>query len=282
MKTYNNRGEKKMKKVIGIILAGGNATRLYPNTFKVSKQMLPVYKVPMIFYPLNIFVKAGIKNIYIITNPTFAEDFITMLDAIFCDYDLNFSVGVQKVPRGLPEAFTIAGDLIGDNHVALLLGDNIFQDADTIAHAIKTFKGGGHVFAKEVSDPERFGVATVDDKGTVLSLEEKPENPQSNLAVTGAYIYDSSVVDVARDLTPSPQRGELEIVDVHKHYLAQCTLQLTKVSGAWLDAGTPDSYLEACNLARDLDLYGDFDPIIIDAIEKGRARYKEQAKKVLV
>ncbi len=278
MKMYK-KGEKKMK---GIILAGGSATRLYPNTFKVSKQMLPIYKAPMIFYPLNVLIKAGIKNIFIIANPTFAGDFITMLEPMFRDYGLHFSMGVQEVPRGLPEAFTIAEDFIGNDNVTLILGDNIFQDVETIAHAIKTFKGGGHVFAKEVSDPERFGVATVDDKGTVLSLEEKPDNPQSNLAVTGAYIYDSSVVDVARSLVPSPQRKELEIVDVHKHYLAQGTLQLTKISGAYLDAGTPDSYLEACNLARDLDLYGDFDPMIIDAIEKGRARYKEQAKKALV
>ena len=277
MKNSHKKGEKKMK---GIILAGGNATRLYPNTSKTSKQMLPVYKVPMIFYPLNILVKAGIKDIYIITTPTFAGDFISMLEPMFRDHGIRFSMGVQEVPRGLPEAFTIAEAFIGDDAVTLILGDNIFEDTDTIATAIRSFQYGGHVFAKKVSDPERFGVATVDANGIVTNMIEKPEKPESDLAVTGAYIYDNEVIDVARNARPS-DRGELEIVDLHKHYLDKGQLQLTEISGEWLDAGTEDSYLDACVMARELGLYENFDPKIIAAVEEGRKRYKALSKMTL-
>lgn len=277
IKNSHTKGERKMK---GIILAGGNATRLYPNTAKTSKQMLPVYKVPMIFYPLNILVKAGIRDIYIIANTTFAGDFITMLEPMFREHGIRFSMGVQEVPRGLPEAFTIAETFIGDDNATLILGDNIFEDTETIANAIRNFKSGGHVFTKKVPDPERFGVATVDGNGIVTKMVEKPKKPESDLAVTGAYIYDNEVVRVAANLQPS-DRGELEIVDLHKHYLDKGELQQTEISGAWLDAGTEDSYLDACIMARELKLFDAFDPKIQKAIEEGRKRYKLLSKATL-
>ncbi len=264
----------------GIILAGGNATRLYPCTAQVSKQMLPVYKVPMIFYPLNILIKAGIKDILIIVSPPHSGRFVNLLEPMFRPYGVRILSGVQETPAGLPQAFVIGEGFIGDDDATLILGDNIFEDADTIADAITSFSGGGHVFAKRVSDPERFGVATVDAEGAVTDMVEKPKNPQSNLAVTGAYIYDNAVIDVAKNLKPSA-RGEYEITDLHKYYLNKNQLQLTEISGAWLDAGTPDAYLDACIMARDLQLYEKFDPMIIDAITSGRDRFKTQAKKML-
>lgn len=275
--TIHKKGEITMK---GVILAGGNATRLYPNTVQTSKQMLPIYKVPMIFYPLNILIKAGITDILVIVSPAHSGRFMNMLEPLFRPYGINILSGIQEEPAGLPEAFTIGAPFIGDDNVTLILGDNIFEDADTIAGAIKNFKKGGHVFGKEVPDPDRFGVATVSEDDVVTKIVEKPVNPESNIAVTGAYIYDNSVVDVARTLTPS-ERGELEIVDLHNHYLNRGELQLTKISGAWLDAGTPDSYLDACLLARDKGLYEAFDPMIHEAIENGRERFKIQAKRML-
>jgi glucose-1-phosphate thymidylyltransferase len=264
----------------GIILAGGNATRLYPNTAQTSKQILPIYKAPMIFYPLNILIKAGIKDILIIVSPAHSGRFMNMLEPMFRPYGINILSGIQEEPAGLPQAYTIGAPFIGDDNVTLILGDNIFEDADIIADAIRNFKNGGHVFAKKVPDPERFGVATVDEKGVVTNMIEKPEKPESDLAVTGAYIYDNDVVDVARKLQPS-KRGEYEITDVHNHYLREGKLKLTEISGAWLDAGTEDSYLDACNLARERDLFSGFDPMIIEAIERGRERFKKQAKRQL-
>lgn len=273
----SKKGENGMK---GIILAGGNATRLYPNTAQTSKQMLPVYKVPMIFYPLNILIKAGIKDILIIVSQAHSGRFMNMLEPMFRPFGIRILSGVQEEPAGLPQAFTIGGGWIGNDNVSLILGDNIFEDTDAIANAIKGFKKGGHVFTKEVPDPERFGVATVDKNDIVTNIVEKPEFPESNLAVTGAYIYDSNVVDVSRNLIPS-SRGELEIVDLHNHYLAQRELQHTKLSGAWLDAGTPDSYLDACILAREKKLFDAFDPMVIEAIDKSRDRFKKQAQRML-
>ena len=263
----------------GIILAGGNATRLYPCTAQVSKQMLPVYNVPMIFYPLNILIKAGIRDILLIVSPAHSGRFMNMLEPLFRPHGITILSGVQEVPRGLPEAFIIGEPFINRDNVTMILGDNIFADTDTIANAIKNFSGGAHVFGKKVSDPERFGVAALDGN-SVVKIEEKPKKPQSNIAVTGAYIYDNEVVEVAKSLSPS-DRGELEIVDLHNHYLNKNELQMSIVKDAWLDAGTPDAYLDACILAREANLYEKFDPVIKKAIEKGRERFKQQSKKML-
>ncbi|MFC1645085.1 sugar phosphate nucleotidyltransferase [Patescibacteria group bacterium] len=275
-----NIDNKKKRKMKGIILAGGNATRLYPNTAEVSKQLLPVYKAPMVFYPLNILIKAGIEDILIIVSPKHSGRFLNLLEPMFRDYGIRILSTVQEVPSGLPEAFKLGEGFIGDDDVCLILGDNIFEDSDTIVDAIKNFESGGHVFAKEVSDPERFGVATVNDEGVVTNIEEKPENPESNLAITGAYIYDNRVVKNSKSLNPS-ERGELEIVDLHNYYLNKGELKMGIVDGAWIDAGTEDSYLDVCMLARERDLYSKFDQRIKDAIESGRARFKSNAKKML-
>ena len=264
----------------GIILAGGNATRLYPLTAQTSKQMLPVYEAPMIFYPLNILISAGIKDILLIVSEAHSGKFLNLLGPMFREYGIRILAEVQETPGGLPEAFSLGEGFIGNDNTTLILGDNIFEDVKTISTAIKRFESGGHVFAKKVSDPERFGVANIDDSGKVASIVEKPENPESNLAVTGAYIYDNRVVEVAKSLEPS-ERGELEIVDLHNYYLKKGELTVSEVKGEWLDAGTNDSYLDACNVAREKDLYGNFDPIIREAIEKGRDRFKANAKRML-
>lgn len=272
--------EDQKKKMKGIILAGGNATRLYPNTAQVSKQLLPVYKAPMIFYPLNILIKAGIRDILVIVSPAHSGKFLNLLEPMFRDFGVRILSTVQEVPAGLPEAFTLGEGFIGNDNATLILGDNIFEDVDTISDAIKNFQSGGHVFAKEVSDPERFGVVSFDESGTVKSIVEKPEKPQSNFAVTGAYIYDNRVVEEAKSLKPS-KRGELEIVDLHNYYLNQGELKVSVVDGDWVDAGTEDAYLDVCLLAREKGLYEKFDPIVKEAIEKGRERFKESAKKML-
>lgn len=268
------------KKMKGIILAGGNATRLYPNTAQISKQLLPVYKVPMVFYPLDILIKAGIKDILLIVSPAHSGRFVNLLEPMFREFGIRVLSTVQEVPGGLPEAFMLGEGFIGDDDVTLILGDNIFEDTKTITDAIRNFKSGGHIFAKEVSDPERFGVATVDDNGNVTSIVEKPEKSESNLATTGAYIYDNRVIEEAKSIKPS-ERGELEIVDLHNFYLRNKELKMSVVNGAWLDAGTEDAYLDACVLAREKGLYENFDPIIKEAVEKGRERFKATSKKML-
>ncbi|MDH4330097.1 MAG: sugar phosphate nucleotidyltransferase [Candidatus Moranbacteria bacterium] len=271
---------KRKKKMKGIILAGGNATRLYPNTAQVSKHLLPVYKAPMIFYPLNILIKAGIRDILVIVSPAHSGRFLNLLEPMFRDYGVRILSTVQEIPSGLPEAFKLGEGFIGNDDVTLILGDNIFEDTETISEAIKNFESGGHVFAKKVSDPERFGVVSFDEAGTVKSIVEKPEKPESNFAVTGAYIYDNRVVDEAANLKPS-SRGELEIVDLHNFYLKKGELKMSIIEGAWVDAGTEDSYLDVCILAREKELYENFDPIIKEAIEKGRERFKAMSKKML-
>ena len=265
----------------GIILAGGNATRLYPNTAQISKQMLPVYKAPMIFYPLNILIKAGIRDILIIVSPTHSGRFTNLLEPMFRDVGVRILSTVQEIPGGIAEAFILGEGFIGGDNVTLILGDNIFEDVETISDAIKNFKSGGHIFAKEVPDPKRFGVATVDNSGNVTDIVEKPEKPESNLAVVGAYVYDNKVVKIANSLQPS-DRGELEITDINNAYLKEKKLRMSKISGEWLDAGTPDSYLDACVLAREKKLYEKFDSLILEAIEIGRKKFKMQAKKMLV
>lgn len=270
----------KKRKTKGIILAGGNATRLYPNTAEISKQLLPVYKAPMVFYPLNILIQAGIEDILLIVSPKHSGRFVNLLEPMFRDYGIRILSTVQEVPSGLPEAFKLGEGFIGDDNVCLILGDNIFEDPDVVVEGIKNFESGGHIFAKEVSDPERFGVATINESGIVTNIIEKPDSPESNLAITGAYIYDNRVVGEAKRLKPS-KRGELEIVDLHNYYLNKGELKMSVVDGEWIDAGTEDSYLDVCVLAREKDLYEKFDQKIKDAIESGRERFKENAKKML-
>lgn len=231
----------------GIILSGGSATRLRPCTKVTSKQLLPIYNRPMIYYPLNTLIKAGIKDIMIIVAPERAGDYLNLLGS-GRQFGVNFTYEVQDKPRGLAEAFIIGEDFIGDDNVTMILGDNIFED--DFSQDIINFKHGGKVFAKEVKDPERFGVVEVDSQMRALSIEEKPQQPKSNLALTGLYIYDNRVVEAAKGVQPSA-RGELEIVDLHNWYLERNELEVAMVNGAWIDAGTFDSLLEAQNLAKE-------------------------------
>lgn len=234
----------------GIILAGGSGTRLRPLTRVTSKQLLPVYNKPMIFYPLETLLKAGIKDILIIVAPDHAGDFLKLLGS-GKEFGCKFTYEIQDKPEGLAQAFLIGQNFIGDDDVTLILGDNLFQD--DFSDAINSFEKGGRVFAKKVSDPERFGVVEFDENKKALSIEEKPESPKSDYAVTGLYIYDNSVVQKARDLAPSA-RGELEITDLNNLYLEEGTLDVAFVEGKWFDTGTFESLHEAISFIRDREL----------------------------
>jgi len=231
----------------GIILSGGSATRLRPCTKVTSKQLLPIYNRPMIYYPLNTLIKAGIKEILMIVAPERAGDYLNLLGS-GRQFGVKLTYEIQDKPRGLAEAFIIGENFIDEDSVTLILGDNIFEDDFT--EDISSFKKGAKIFAKKVKDPERFGVVEINNKSEALSIEEKPLKPKSNLAITGLYIYDHRVIDVAKTLQPSA-RGELEIVDLHNWYLARHELEVSLIHGAWIDAGTFDSLLEAQLLARD-------------------------------
>lgn len=232
----------------GIILSGGSATRLRPCTKVTSKQLLPVYNRPMIYYPLNTLIKAGIKEILIIVSPERAGDYLNLLGS-GRQFGVKLTYEVQDKPRGLADAFIIGENFIDDDDsVAMILGDNIFED--DLTGSIRSFKSGGKVFAKAVPDPERFGVVEMNDQNQAISIEEKPLQPKSNLAVTGLYIYDHRVIEVAKQVQPSA-RGELEIVDLHNWYLQRNELEVAIVEGEWIDAGTFDSLLSAQMLARD-------------------------------
>jgi glucose-1-phosphate thymidylyltransferase len=231
----------------GIVLAGGSGTRLHPVTLGVSKQLLPVYDKPMVYYPLSVLMLAGIREILIISTPHDLPLFKQLLGD-GSGIGLSFSYEEQPTPGGLAEAFVIGKDFIGDDDVCLVLGDNIFhaEGLGTLLKESVTTLKGATIFGYKVDDPERFGVAEVTPEGKVLSIEEKPAVPKSNLAVTGLYFYDNDVVDIAANLERSA-RGELEITDVNKAYLARGTLNLVKLGRgtAWLDTGTHDSLMEA-------------------------------------
>jgi glucose-1-phosphate thymidylyltransferase len=239
----------------GIILAGGSGTRLHPLTIATSKQLMPVYDKPMIYYPISTLMLAGIREILIITTPHEQEQFVRLLGD-GSQWGIQFEYAVQAEPNGLAEAFLIGEEFINGQPVALILGDNIFYGPGMGTSLNRMVnRTGSTVFAYEVPDPERFGVVEFDGAGKVLSIEEKPANPKSNFAIPGLYFYDESVVEKAKTIKPSP-RGELEITDLHNAYLAEAALNVEVLdeTKTWLDTGTIDALQDAANRVRDIEM----------------------------
>lgn len=230
----------------GIILAGGSGTRLYPITYAISKQIMPIYDKPMIYYPLSVLMQAGIHEILIISTPHDMPNFERLLGD-GKKYGCRFSYAIQEVPNGLAQAFVIGKEFIGKDKVALILGDNIFYGSGLEDLLVKNNDpDGGVIYAYHVSDPERYGVVEFDDNNVAISIEEKPTQPKSNFAVPGLYFYDNDVIEIAENLQPSP-RGEYEITDVNKEYLRRGKLKVGILDRgtAWLDTGTFDSLMQA-------------------------------------
>lgn len=267
----------------GIILAGGSGTRLHPLTLAVSKQLMPIYDKPMIYYPLSTLMWAGIKDILIISTP---HD-LPLFEHLLGDgkkFGCNFEYAVQEAPNGLAEAFIIGEKFIGEDKVALILGDNIFYGTG-LANLLQENNSpdGGVIYAYHVHDPERYGVAEFDKQGNVISLEEKPEKPKSNYAVPGIYFYDNTVVEIAKNIPPS-HRGELEITDVNKEYLKQGKLKVSVLDKgtAWLDTGTFNSLMQASQFVQVIE---ERQGLKIGAIEEVAYRMgyisKEQLKQLI-
>lgn len=235
----------------GIILAGGSGTRLYPITKGISKQLMPVYDKPMIYYPLSVLMLAGINEILIITTPEDSAQFERLLGD-GAELGCRFEYAVQAVPNGLAQAFVIGEKFVGKDKVALILGDNIFYGSG-FSKLVQSFNdvNGAAVFAYEVNDPQRYGVVEFDEEQNAISIEEKPKAPRSNYAVPGLYFYDNSVIEIAKNIAPSP-RGEYEITDVNREYLKQGKLKVGIMNRgtAWLDTGTFDSLADACEFVR--------------------------------
>lgn len=241
----------------GIILAGGSGTRLFPVTRATSKQLMPIYDKPMIYYPLSVLMMAGIRDIMLISTPQDLPRFEQLLGD-GSELGLNITYQEQARPEGIAQAFIIGKEFIGDSSVCLILGDNIFFGnmlSDTLQSAIKNTGDGASIFGYHVRDAKRYGVVAFDDDHKVIDIEEKPENPKSNFAVTGLYFYSPEVVSIAQSLKPSP-RGELEITDVNKAYLERGTLRVELLGRgvAWLDTGTHDSLLAAGNFVQTVEL----------------------------
>jgi len=269
------RDDKYMK---GIILAGGTATRLFPLTATTSKQLLPVYDRQMIFYPLNVLVKGGIKDILVIIAPEHSGHFLNLLGSIFDKHNVRLEFKVQKTPRGLADAFIVGEDFIDGDNVAMVLGDNIFED--DFSPDIKNFKSGGKIFAVKVPDPERLGVVVFDENMKAKKIVEKPKQWVSDYAVPGLYMYDNRVAQIAKNVKPSG-RGEIEITDLNNWYLEKDELEVGMVKGKWFDAGTFDSLLEAASYVKEKKIYENFDPIVNQAIVEFNEELKMLAKKKL-